>query len=573
MKKMKKVLAMLLSFIMMMSMAMTTFAAPETKAGSKGSITINGTKEKGYVEAYRLFALDNVDYTLETVFGDFFKSNYSEMANLADAELSNKAIEKVKAIQNGETSGKVAFSQKVLEWIKTQEQTSKDKFQSVKQSVKAATGTTTISNLPYGFYMIYTQGATSQPVEGTEKTPAIMVNVSGATRTVNLKSEYPTVDKTITPPINDPDDVTPGQNGNVVIDPSWEGNHGMGLDSVTDPSNAGDFQVGEVITFKLTAKVPDMTGFTDYTFKFHDTLSKGLTFKAVQKVTVGSEIIKPVAAGTAEKNSYTVTLDKTSVPEKTKLTITMNKFLDSYKGNVGQTIEVIYKAVVNKDAVVGMNPNTNEAEVEFSNDPNNSNTTDKSETDIVDVHTFGFDVFKFYKEANSEEKNPLPGAKFELYKDDACAQKIKLTQQDGKTWIVTEDQDTGTDNPIITPETTGKVTIKGLAAGTYYLKEIEAPAEYNKLKQAIKIEIIPDYNKDTGKLEKYTVVYTLEGKPAVSQEIKNGETSATIEVENKKGTLLPETGGMGTVIFTVVAIVLILGVAASFVFSRRRDRR
>ena len=76
-----------------------------------------------------------------------------------------------------------------------------------------------------------------------------------------------------------------------------------------------------------------------------------------------------------------------------------------------------------------------------------------------------------------------------------------------------------------------------------------------------------------GKLTQFTVDYTLEGKKADSQVITDKNSVATIKVENKKGTLLPETGGMGTVIFTVVAIVLILGVAASFVFSRRRDRR
>lgn len=574
MKKMKKVLAMLLSFIMMMSMAMTTFAAPGTKAGSTGSITINGTKAKGSVEAYRLFKLDNVDYTLETVFEGFFKETYPEMSKFTGTKLANAAIDKVTTIQNGNASTKVDFSKKVLTWVKGKEKTEESKFHEVKTTVAAVKDSTTLSNLPYGFYMVYAKGATSELATKNEKTPAIMVNISETTQTVNLKSEYPTVDKTIIPPITDTDDVTPDGNGNLNIglDNSWEGNHEMGLDSVVEPSNAGDFQVGDVVSFKLTAKVPDMTGFSAYTFKFHDTLSKGLTFQAIQKVTVGGKVKKPVLAGKETDDTYTVKLDTKSIPGETKLTVTMNKFLESYRNHVGETIEVIYKAVVNKDAVVGMDPNTNKAEVEFSNDPN-KDTTEKSETDVVDVHTFGFDVFKFYKEGVSATENPLAGAQFELYEDSNCLNKIKLTkQEDGKTWSVSENQINGQDDMIETP-TEGKVTIKGLAAGTYYLKEIKAPDGYNKLKQPIEITIIPTYSKDHGKLTQFTVDYTLEGKKADSQVITDKNSVATIKVENKKGTLLPETGGMGTVIFTVVAIVLILGVAASFVFSRRRDRR
>ncbi len=144
-----------------------------------------------------------------------------------------------------------------------------------------------------------------------------------------------------------------------------------------------------------------------------------------------------------------------------------------------------------------------------------------------------------------------------------------MTQGVNNIWSVSTDIQK--DDNIITPAD-GKVTVKGLAAGVYYLKEINAPDGYHKLKSPIKVEIKANYDAQSGKLTSYDVNYTYEGT-TVEQKVTEENKTATVKVENKKGSILPNTGGMGTVLFTVVGIVLILGVAGSFIMSRRKEEK
>ncbi len=574
MKRLKKLAALVLAAVMVLSMGMTAFAADDA------SIVINGTKAGQKIEAYRMFTAvktgttaegATVDYTLESVFAEFFTSDekYGCKEKTGTA-LSEAAVDYVSGIQRGESEEKVTFAKEVLAWIIKTIKSDANALNTVKKTVTAAGDPATLSSLPYGMYVIYPYGASDTVnVTGStngEKSPAMIVTVADSTqKTINMKSTYPTVDKEIIPPVqdDDPDYTIEEGSGSIVVDDSWEGNHGMELESVTTPSKAGDFQVGDEVTFQLTATVPDMTGFTDYTFKFHDTLSAGLDFKSIVSVKVGDTIVKPSAADNAGSLTYTPTLSGK------ELTITLNNFFSQYKDKVGQTITVIYTAVLNKNAVVGMDPNTNEAKVEFSNDPTTA-TTDESEPDVVEVHTFDFTIFKYAMK--DEGETPLDGAKFELYTDEACNNQINLVQVSDSTWRVATEDDSTLTNTITTPDG-GKVQIKGLAAGTYYLKETAAPEGYHKLTAPIKVEIIPTYDTDTDKLTSYKVEYTYNGENGTSVSSAIG-TSPEVKVENKDGTILPDTGGMGTVIFTVAGIALILGVGASFVISRKkRDAR
>ena len=191
--------------------------------------------------------------------------------------------------------------------------------------------------------------------------------------------------------------------------------------------------------------------------------------KEITSVTVGDTTINKVEAGQEENNTYTLT------QAGQKITITMNNFLASNKDKVGQTITVTYTATLNKNAVTGFDANKNSATIEYSNKPG---TTDKGESEpsIVDVHTFNFTIFKYYKTEGSDTKNPLANAEFELYKanGEVAGDKVNIKKvTEGEYRVATPEEAAikGFKSDVIVSGTNGKVLVKGLDAGTYYLRE------------------------------------------------------------------------------------------------------
>ena len=227
-----------------------------------------------------------------------------------------------------------------------------------------------------------------------------------------------------------------------------------------------------------------------------------------------------------------------------------------------------------------MNPNTNKAVVEYSNDPK-SDGTGKSEPSIVDVHTFDFTIYKYYKTTTgaTETKNPLAGAEFELYKaneaGDAADTNAKINIVDETKGVyrqaTPEEANAGFTSAKIVSDADGKVLVKGLEAGTYYLRETKAPEGYNKLLSDIKVVIEANYDTTTGKLTNYTVTYTYNGKPIT---VTNTDklTSPEVPVENKTGAQLPSTGSKGALMVTLASIVLFGVLTASKAFGKKKAK-
>lgn len=401
-KLVSRFMAVLMAMTMVLSMSMTAFAAE----APKGILTVNNTVAGKTLDLYQIFSAtkssDNVAYTLNSAYEGFFQSKITGASTLTGEALSEKAYAYVKEQVGTDGSNGAAFAKDIMGWILK----NASAVASTHTAATTTDSTTVISNLAYGYYVVYPLGATdtsTAPGNETVKSVASLVSVTDVNATVNMKSNYPTVDKKL----------IPSQSGNgikvdAIVDGSWEGNHQMELDDenesedtiaphgAADEKKAGDFGIGDTVTYQLTSKVPDMTGYTSYTFKFTDTLSKGLDLKAILSVKVGSTELK---AGKTGANTYALSYDKTT----RILTVTLNDFYNSYKGREGETITVVYTATLNKDAVIGMNPNTNKAVVEYSNDPK-SDGTGKSEPSIVDVHTFDFTIYKYYlKDQNNKE--------------------------------------------------------------------------------------------------------------------------------------------------------------------------
>ena len=583
-KLVSRFMAVLMAMTMILSMSMTAFAAE----APKGTLTVNNTVAGKTLDLYQIFTAtksgDNVAYTLNSAYEGFFKNNtrIPGSESLTGEALSEKAYEYVKTQvgTNGDAETAKTFAKDMLGWILDSENNI-----TATKTVETTASSTAVSDLAYGYYLVYPKGATdtsTAPGNQTYTSAASLVNITADTATINMKSNYPTVDKKLV------STQTPGNNSitvNGILNPSWESIHqgvlgeddendfedGIAPHGGTDEKKAGNFGIGDTVTYQLTSKVPDMTGYNSYTFKFTDTLSKGLDLKAILSVKVGNTELK---AGKTGNNTY-LPIYTTNGNGTHTLTISFNEFYNSFKNRTGETITVVYTATLNKDAVIGMNPNTNKAVVEYSNNPSTGGTG-TSEPSIVDVHTFNFTIFKYY--LKDETKTALANAEFELYKangaGDAADENAKINIVDEGNGVyrqatADEAKATGFTSAKIVSDADGKVLVKGLDAGTYYLRETKAPDGYNKLLSDIKVVIEANYDTTTGKLTNYTVTYTYNGNPTT---VTNNDkaTSPEVPVENKTGAQLPSTGSKGALMVTLAGIVLFGVLTASKAFGKKK---
>ena len=571
-----------MAMTMILSMSMTAFAAE----APKGTLTVNNTVAEKTLDLYQIFTAtksgENVAYTLNSAYKGFFQNKISGASTLTGEALSEKAYEYVQKQvgTNGDAETAKTFAKDMLGWI-----LDSNNNITVTKTVETTATSTVVSDLAYGYYLVYPKGATDTskaPGNQTYTSAASLVSITAETATINMKSNYPTVDKKIIPAQSGS-----GAKVDAIVNDNWENVSHMGLDEddenesedtiaprgAADEKKAGDFGIGDTVTYQLTSKVPDMTGYNSYTFKFSDTLSNGLDLKEVLSVKVGNTTLTAKKTGA---NTYALAYDQA----KRTLTVTLNDFYNSYKNRTGETITVVYTATLNKDAVIGMNPNTNKAVVEYSNDPK-STGTGTSEPSIVDAHTFDFTIYKYY--LKNQNKIALANAEFELYKAntegtaaDTNAMIKIVDEKNGVYRQATPEEAKVTDftsAKIVSDDADGKVLVKGLDAGTYYLRETKAPEGYNKLLSDIKVEIKPVYDETTGKLTSYSVDYTYNGKTTNGAAITNKTDSPEVAVENKTGAQLPSTGARTALLLTLAGVVLFAFMAASSIYSKRREAR
>ena len=541
-KLVSRFMAVLMAMTMILSMSMTAFAAE----APKGTLTVNNTVAGKTLDLYQIFTAtkngDNVAYTLNSAYEGFFQNKITGASKLTGEALSEKAYAYVKEQVGDDGSKGATFAKDILGWILSASGETKTAVESTHSTADTADTKTVIDNLVYGYYVVYPLGATdtsTAPGNETVKSVTSLVNVTDTTVTINMKSNYPTVVKKV----ND--------------------------------KNADDVNIGDTVTYTLTSKVPDMTGYTSYVFNFKDTLAKGLTFGSITSVKIGDVTINADTDGTKAENTYTLTT-KNNEDGTTEIKIEMNKFLASNANKAGQEIKVTYTATLNKDAVTGFDPNTNKATVEYSNKPG-TNEKGESEPSIVDVHTFDFTIFKYY--LKDETQTALANAEFELYKANTAG---NAADTDAKINIVDEGKGvyrqatadeakvTGFTSAKIVSDDDGKVLVKGLEAGTYYLRETKAPEGYNKLLSDIKVEIKANYDPKTGKLTSYSVDYTYNGKTTNGAAITNKTDSPEVAVENKTGAQLPSTGSKGALMVTLAGIVLFGALTASKAFGKKK---
>lgn len=540
MKFTKRIATLLMALAMMLCLTVPAFAA---EPAAQAKLIVSGAQLKDKtVHATKMFtaswvdsnndgkidAKDKLSYTLDTAWEGLFWAK----------DISTGASCPVGSIDVSTQQG-TTLNEKALAYLNamTEDSTELNTFAATAAKyktahsiadTKTATGsadnTATFEQLVPGYYLVQPdKGSTST----TRKTDAMLVNVpSDKAATLQLKSEYPSVEKKV--------------------------------DTDKTESNA---QIGQSVNFTLTSKVPDMSEFDTYYFAFKDTMSKGLTFdESSVTVTIGEQTL-------TKDTDFKVTTAKDADTSATNITIEIlnMKNAGTAKYTAGADIKVTYSATLNKDAVVGNTGNTNSAKVEYQNGPNQDNHG-TSNPSITTTRTYPVKVQKHAFEDNNTDSF-LAGAKFALSTSDTVPNFTK--GEDGSytletsdinvvrlvgseaTYRVAEKDETGAVTYFTTVGTSA-TTINGLKAGVYYLHEIEAPEGYNKLTAPVKVTITETKGED-GKVT--GVTYTV-GETDQS-------TNETVKVENKTGSMLPSTGGMGTIGLTVLGVgVVALGVLA-----------
>ena len=511
MKHIKKLASLLLALVMVLSLAVTAFADEPTTY----SITINNSTAGHTYEAYQIFTGDLATNEAgnKVLSNIVWGSGVSEAGQTALGDAAAKA-ETLKT----EADAK-AFAKAVAPYLTT----------AAGSANTVTDGKYVISGLAAGYYLVKDQDG-SLTGDADAYTEYIIKVVSDTTATP--KSSVPTVEKKVKD-TNDSTGVT------------------------SDWQDSADYDIGDSIPFQLKATLADnVSSYTTYKVVFHDTLSKGLTYNNDAKVYIDG----------TETNGFTVTAT-VNADGTTTLTVSCDDVKALGAGN-SSVITVEYTAKLNENAVLGSAGNPNKVYLEYSNNPNKSESGENHETgktpeDTVIVFTYQTIINK----VDSENK-PLTGAAFKLEK------LIKGKDGAADTWTTVKE--------FTVDETTTSFTFSGLDDGQYKLTETKTPVGYNTIDPIyFVIEATHDETADAPTLKTLNA-YLTDANGNKQTEMKDGESvnidlgtvdltagSITTTVVNKSGSELPSTGGIGTTIFYVLGGVLVLAAVVLLVTKKR----
>ena len=297
------------------------------------------------------------------------------------------------------------------------------------------------------------------------------------------------------------------------------------------PSNTA--KIGDTVEFKSVITLKTGTE----NLVFHDKMGNGLTLNNTSITVTCSDTSKPC------DNKYTVKTTGLAHADCAFEIEFDNDYITSLAKDTNLT--VTYSAVLNEHVDVEQGED-NTAWLKYGN-------ASKTQDQKTNTKTLRFDLVKWYAVANT--KPLLAGAKFKLYEDAQAAHEIPVVRVTGKenTYRVAKTGETGEE---IVTVASGVITIYGLDNKTYYLKETEAPAGFNKLTNLVEVNLTGGNN----------LTATKDG------EQMDGNATGAVKVENKAGTTLPSTGGMGTTLFYVVGGLLMAAAAVLLIAKKRMEK-
>lgn len=583
---MKKVISLVLALVMIMALATTAFAATITINKSE-TVPVAG---KTFV-AYRVLEAEVIGtatkFTVPADLKSYYAAEFGISANAADFDY--QVAQYIEKNYTSNSDALYALANEILAVAGADGSTVES------YPATGATGATSvvIENVPAGYYLVVdtTDNDTNddgKTDDGANPISAFMLRTVTDEIEINLKADKPSVDKNIDG-ANDTDPET------------------------TTVVKYNNTSFGDKVPYIVDTKVPDMEGYTQYTFYFTDTMSKGLSFNNDVTVKVGDvDLVACNATNCVDDNSdgevdhvncYTVASSGSATADAgTTVVITLNNFIQ-YKSNKGQDIVVKYSADVTTDAAVGVAGNPNAVTLTYSNDPTpveqgqtpptGTTTESKTYTYITEAGLLKVDP------ANT----PLTGATFTLEGTRTNIvvvekQEYVVDAENGTHWKLNDGTYTTTDPTTdgvdtsaydstttkyslqttkvpqtVTNHTTtevvvgedGKVMFEGLGAGTYTITEIVAPSGYKLLTDDITLTIkwtAPA----TGSTE---CGWTYEWASDDNLVQDTNESTNVITVQNTTGTTLPTTGGMGTTLFYVFGAIMVMGAAVLLITKKR----
>ncbi len=510
MKTTKKLMALMLSLVMMLALGVTAFATESGNTNTGTTYTITAPDTNHQYEIYQIFTGD----------------------------LSNGVLSNVKWGKNGKggTEGS-SVSANVLDALTAlsgDSVTNAAKLEEIEKYVNLTNPVATITkNRTYtakaGYYLIKDADGS---VSGLDSYTTYIVEVVGDT-TITPKSAVPSFEKKL----KDINDST---------------NTGY-----TEWQDSADYDIGDKIPFKLEGTVAsNYDSYSTYYFAFHDQEETGLTFDKTsvkvyvdgQKITAGYDIKTKAENGLSDGCTFEVIFSNL-------------KTINSVKA--GSKIRVEYTSELNANAVIGAEGNVNKGKLEFSNNPNTDQGESRGETPWDNVIVFTYQLV-VNKVANSQSGNPLPGAAFELKKKNSEGNYVTVAlvnatkEQDGSYKLI-DDQKT-------------RFEWSRIDDGDYQLVEVITPAGYNTI-DPIEFTVNADHTIEWDGTNRNRVLTSLNGTKASGGDIiftaNANKTELESKVVNQSGSSLPSTGGMGTTIFYVVGTILVLAAVVLLITKKR----
>ncbi len=326
--------------------------------------------------------------------------------------------------------------------------------------------------------------------------------------------------------------------------------------------NTSTVAIGGTVQYTIESTIPaygEDVKKEDIVYKITDLAETSLDFNEIVSVMVDkTEVSSDMYEFTKDAHGFTMNFhyDKLTAPESGIV--------------AGSKITIIATFTLNNTAVIS-DPNTNDVQLEYTN--NYYAETDKTSTlkDKVDTYTFGFGIQKI----NSDGKAPIKGAEFEVknVEGEVVARIVGAAEEEGKVTITVYKPATEPTEVLFetTVEDTGSYVFKGLDAGVYTVTETKAPSGYKQLTEDISVTITATKNESDQYEGAYTV--TADGKTGVDSIEVDTLKAHGFQIENTQGTTLPGTGGIGTTIFTFGGLALIVLAGILLVVYTRKQKK